>query len=421
MLATQAPFPQFFDSDGSPLDDGSLYFGTVNQNPETAAVTVYWDSAGTQPAAQPIRTSNGYAVRNGSPALVYSVGDYSINVRNKQGALVYFAASASAFSNSLSLALDLIDITSAAKGAAMVGFSGDKNYVGRTIGARLLAVGADPRSFGAPADGAGDDTAYWISALLYSKTLDIRNGTWKVTGQVDLPAGCCVQADGATTTAANGGNPILRFLNGNAKLTVYGGVWQGTASSWLFLQGTTNTPTLQAHYASLINCYGVQVTSATITKAVVMDKAVKSANFYGCNFFAANGIDSNAKGVEICFTDCIIFGATGAAGTVGVKLRSPGGTTFYNEGWEFKSCVVDGFETGHDLTDFFEYKIIGGHHGCNLAAAAPFAIKFQAPTTNLADSFQMGGAAHLAGPVQWVASGAGISYNANIDGFIVSG
>ena len=87
MLATEAPFPQYFDTDGSPLDGGKLYFGLPNQDPETNPIPVYWDAAGTQPAAQPIRTINGYTARAGTPANVFVAGDYSINARNKKGEL----------------------------------------------------------------------------------------------------------------------------------------------------------------------------------------------------------------------------------------------------------------------------------------------------------------------------------------------
>jgi hypothetical protein len=62
------PYPIFTDKSGSPLDNGYLYFGTANLNPETNPITVYYDSALTQPAAQPLRTSNGYVMRNGCAA-----------------------------------------------------------------------------------------------------------------------------------------------------------------------------------------------------------------------------------------------------------------------------------------------------------------------------------------------------------------
>ena len=70
------------------MEDGYIYYGLPNLNPETNPTAVFWDAAATQPAAQPIRTSGGYPVRYGTPASVYVSGDYSITVRNKKGALV---------------------------------------------------------------------------------------------------------------------------------------------------------------------------------------------------------------------------------------------------------------------------------------------------------------------------------------------
>lgn len=93
MLAIRNPFPTFTDVDGSPLDNGSIYFGTVNGNPETSPQTVYWDLAATQPVAQPAKTQNGYIYRSGSPALVYAANDYSMTVRNAKGVLVAYAPS----------------------------------------------------------------------------------------------------------------------------------------------------------------------------------------------------------------------------------------------------------------------------------------------------------------------------------------
>jgi hypothetical protein len=87
------PYPIFTDRDGSPLDNGFLYFGFANQNPETNPIQIYWDKALTQPAAQPVRTINGYPARNGSPAAVFTNDFFSITVRNKRSELVIHAAS----------------------------------------------------------------------------------------------------------------------------------------------------------------------------------------------------------------------------------------------------------------------------------------------------------------------------------------
>ncbi len=98
-IATSCPVPQFFDLDGSPLDAGYIYYGTVNLNPETNPVTVYWDLACTQPVAQPVRTLNGYASRNGTPANVYANSDYSMTVKNRKGALVVYIPQGTQFGN----------------------------------------------------------------------------------------------------------------------------------------------------------------------------------------------------------------------------------------------------------------------------------------------------------------------------------
>jgi hypothetical protein len=85
------PYPIFTDKSGSPLDNGYLYFGTANLNPETNPITVYYDNAFTQPAAQPLRTSNGYVMRNGSPALIYANSQFSVTVRDKNRAMVIYS------------------------------------------------------------------------------------------------------------------------------------------------------------------------------------------------------------------------------------------------------------------------------------------------------------------------------------------
>lgn len=93
MALTQVtgPYPIFTDLDGSPLDDGYLYIGAVNQDPETNPIQAYWDSNLTIPATQPIRTNNGYAWRNGTPGLIYTAGQFSITIRNKKSEFVLYS------------------------------------------------------------------------------------------------------------------------------------------------------------------------------------------------------------------------------------------------------------------------------------------------------------------------------------------
>lgn len=84
-----APYTAIADIDGSPLDAGFLYFGEYGKAPEIFSIEVFWDPDFTVPAAQPIRTRNGYPVRNGSPAKVYlKTAQHSIAIKNRNGAFI---------------------------------------------------------------------------------------------------------------------------------------------------------------------------------------------------------------------------------------------------------------------------------------------------------------------------------------------
>ena len=88
-LSVEPPYPAFADADGQPLEDGYIWIGTVNLNPITNPIAAFFDAALTIPAAQPIRTSGGYPVYQGTPARIYVGSDYSIQVQDKNGSVVY--------------------------------------------------------------------------------------------------------------------------------------------------------------------------------------------------------------------------------------------------------------------------------------------------------------------------------------------
>jgi hypothetical protein len=88
-IEVQPPYPAFAGADGLPLENGYIWIGTVNLNPQVNPIAVYWDAAQTISAPQPIRTLNGYPSRNGTPARFYVASDYSIQVLDSKGSLVY--------------------------------------------------------------------------------------------------------------------------------------------------------------------------------------------------------------------------------------------------------------------------------------------------------------------------------------------
>ena len=88
-LSVEPPFPAFADADGQPLENGYIFIGAVNLNPIVNPIAAFFDAALTIPAVQPIRTNGGYPVYQGTPTRIYTASDYSIQVQNKNGTVVY--------------------------------------------------------------------------------------------------------------------------------------------------------------------------------------------------------------------------------------------------------------------------------------------------------------------------------------------
>jgi len=99
-IEVQPPYPAFAGTDGQPLENGYIWIGAANLSPQVNPIAVYWDAALTIAAPQPIRTLNGYPARNGTPARFYVTDDYSIQVLDSKGSVVYTSLNDNAFPNS---------------------------------------------------------------------------------------------------------------------------------------------------------------------------------------------------------------------------------------------------------------------------------------------------------------------------------
>lgn len=92
IIPIQNPYRLFLDVDGQPLEDGYIYVGVAGLNPEVSAnqLAIYFDSALTIPASQPLRTIGGIITNSGSAANIYTFPlRCSITIRNKNGTLIY--------------------------------------------------------------------------------------------------------------------------------------------------------------------------------------------------------------------------------------------------------------------------------------------------------------------------------------------
>jgi hypothetical protein len=159
------PFPLWLDQHGDLIDAGYIYVGTANADPEVSPISVYWDSALTIPAPQPLRTRGGVIVNNGQPALVFIPDvDYSLRTRDADGNQVSYVQSASATGGVSYQPLDsdltaiaalattsygrsLLTAANAAGGRSLLGIVSSLALTGGTVTGNILRSGAGPHLY----------------------------------------------------------------------------------------------------------------------------------------------------------------------------------------------------------------------------------------------------------------------------------
>lgn len=227
MASKITPFhPIYTDIDGSPLDSGYIYIGGENLNPEIESkqVNVYWDAALTVPAAQPIRTINGYPSRDGSFAAMYvAESAISMTIRNKNGELV--DTSLSEADATAGLRSDLIS-TDADKGFHLISYT---ILAGETGVTEPEYPPGDVRRYGAVVDGVTDDTAA-ITAMEANAFITepyVPEGTCIVVGYIltkTYRGPGFMSVDGVVQprnpdwdyTPTNGNRSIIRYYDANS-------------------------------------------------------------------------------------------------------------------------------------------------------------------------------------------------------------
>lgn len=180
-----SPFTTFADTDGSPLNNGYVYIGTANLNPVTNPISVYWDDAFTQPAAQPLRTLNGFFSRSGTPARVYTAAtNFSMVVNNDKGELVY---------SSLNISGNVSQADFAAFQASVTASLATKlNLTGGTMTGAIVLPGAPSAAL----EAATKDYVDTADALKVNKAGDT------MTGKLNMAAAGIGFSDTSTQTTA---------------------------------------------------------------------------------------------------------------------------------------------------------------------------------------------------------------------------
>jgi hypothetical protein len=190
-LSVNPPYPIFSEKDGLPLENGYIWLGVANLDPQTNPVNVYWDAALTISAVQPIRTLAGYPSNSGTPARLYVNGNYSIRVLNKNGSLVYNAAEATDRYSGVVVDVDANDVQFQQIGT---------NAIQRTV-AEKLEESVSVLDFGADPTGATDSRAAIQSALdSGADTVHLNEGTYLVSGQLTVPLNVSLIGEGRNAT-----------------------------------------------------------------------------------------------------------------------------------------------------------------------------------------------------------------------------
>ena len=192
-LSIQPTYPIFTDIDGQPLENGYIFIGSANLNPQTNPINVYWDAALTIQATQPIRTLAGYPSNSGTPARLYVNSDYSIRVQNRNGSMVYSAPTATERYNDV--------VVSGVNAEDVIYDPPFTNAVATNVEAKLAQT-VSVKDFGAVGDGVTDDTAAIQTAINYVKnaanvtTIYFPVGQYKVTSTLNATASAGIQLVG---------------------------------------------------------------------------------------------------------------------------------------------------------------------------------------------------------------------------------
>lgn len=324
-VSVNPPFPIFTDTDGQPLENGYIWIGTVNLDPQGNPITVYWDAALTQVAGQPIRTSGGYPVRNGSPARIYTGSDYSIRVQNKNGSTVYSASASTDF-------MSAVDVSFQPAGAGATA---------RTVQSKLRDT-VSVKDFGAVGDGVADDTAEItaaITAVSAGGVVLFPPGTYLVSTVNVTGKSVVLSGYGATinSTGANGG--IYKTDHDN-KLTVEGLSFTGAGAGIKHAA----TPDVTAYDELDIIACSFDMNSGVYG---IYSSGGRESRIQNCVFFNTN------SGNGIYFKDtvspfvstCIFRGG----GYVGRGIYYPGTGTPFDAGLIIRDCQIMGWDKGLEV------------------------------------------------------------------------
>jgi hypothetical protein len=217
-LSIQPTFPIFTETDGQPLENGYIWIGTANLDPQVNPINVYFDAALTILAPQPIRTLGGYPSNNGTPARLYVNSDYSIRVMNKNGSTVYSAPAATERYS---------EVVFNSNASQVIYDPAGIGAVATTVQTKLRET-VSVKDFGAVGDGIANDTTALTNFFDYIRLNKVQGdctGTFRVTAPFTLNINattCHFDANFITDNVSEIGvviNALIAFATGRINIT----------------------------------------------------------------------------------------------------------------------------------------------------------------------------------------------------------
>jgi len=378
-LSIQPPFPIFTETDGQPLENGYIWLGTINLNPIVNPISAYWDAALTIAAVQPIRTLNGYPVYQGTPARIYVNSDYSIQVQNRNGSIVYSAPAATERYGGIINASDVV-YDPAGTGA-----------VATTVQAKLHES-VSVKDFGAVGDGVTDDRTAIVAAItavaaLGGGCVNFPSGTYIVASSFTVPANINLKGAGqkATTIKRKFTGDLITSFGGYASLedlTIDGNTatW-GTGKGVIFAASSPSSHFLNVEIINFVqNCVAFGADAASTFRAnsctfyttgtpgtvaavacTGVDTAATSRHFYncesaGCTLFDFSG--TNDTYVSGGYTrDFITSASTSKLLLNNMRVANAGAMTIAGASNRIDNCVFSNAVTLTCINSLFNCEV----------------------------------------------------------------
>lgn len=289
-LSIQPTYPIFTDIDGQPLEDGYIWIGVANLAPIGNPINVYWDAALTIPAVQPIRTRGGYPVNSGTPARLYVNSDYSIQVQNKNGSVVYSAATAT--ERYSQVVVTGLDFTQAGTGA-----------VTRTVQSKLEEW-VSVQDFGADPTGGVSSVTAIQNAVDTGKNVFFPAGTYlidatiTVSGNSQTLFGNGINSKLVAPVDINGFTWFDTGVSANANIEFTGLFFIGNGTSRLVNGNTGNDYVL-----SIQNSEAVRIINNKFEDCFAQTQAGKAVWVWSGsqNVMVANNFFANNSGQDVNF------------------------------------------------------------------------------------------------------------------------